>query len=278
MACGALPGARGGHVTRDGQRVLQAVLWDVDGTMAETERDAHRVAFNLAFERFALPHRWSVAHYGALLPVAGGRERLLHDMASWPDAPADAAAREALARALHAEKTRHYLDLLATDGIPLRPGVLALIEECMARGVAMGITTTTSRDSLAALLRPALGDRWHERFAVRLCGEDVTRKKPDPEVYAQAAARLGLPPGECVALEDSPAGLAAATGAGVPVVITRSVYFPTVEMPAAAAVGPGLHTRLGWAPALADATSPTRGGAGVGLDDLAAWCGVHAPR
>jgi HAD superfamily hydrolase (TIGR01509 family) len=262
---------------RDG-RDLRAVLWDVDGTMAETERDAHRVAFNIAFERFSLPHRWSVEHYGALLAVAGGRERLLHDMAAWHDAPPGADAREALARALHAEKSRHYVELLRSDGLPLRPGVLRLMEECSARGVLMAITTTTSRDSLHALLRHPLGDRWGERFAVQLCGEDVQRKKPDPEVYREAAARLGVAPDACVALEDSPAGLASAIGAHVPVVITRSVYFPTVEMHGAAAVGPGLHTREGWSPPLADASSPTRDEAGVGLDDLATWCGMRPPR
>lgn len=258
--------------------VLRAVLWDVDGTMAETERDAHRVAFNLAFERFALPHRWSVEHYGELLAVAGGRERLLHDMAAWPDAPPGLAEREALARAVHTEKSRQYVELLRADGLPLRPGVLALIEECRARGVQMAITTTTSRDSLEALLRHPLGARWRDTFAAVLCGEDVQRKKPDPEVYREAPARLGVAPEACVALEDSPAGLAAALGARVVVVITRSVYFPTVEMPGAAAVGPGLHTRRGWSPPLPDAPSPTHDAAGVGLDDLAAWCGLRPPR
>ncbi|MBK6458231.1 MAG: HAD-IA family hydrolase [Gemmatimonadetes bacterium] len=223
--------------------MLKAVLWDVDGTIAETERDGHRVAFNEAFEAHGIPWRWSAEHYGELLVVAGGRERLLHDMASRPDAPADSAAREALARTLHG-----------------------------ARGVPMAITTTTSRANIDALFSQHLGAAWRDWFAVVLGGEDVTHKKPDPEVYQRALQLLGVEAHEAVAIEDSPAGVASARGAGVPVVVARSIYFTDTPIEGATAVGPGLHTRRGWTPALVPDDDASDGDEQVTLDDLARWC------
>nr|MCU0889753.1 HAD hydrolase-like protein [Rubritepida sp.] len=132
--------------------MLRALIWDVDGTLAETERDGHRVAFNLAFEEHGLPWRWDAVHYGALLAVTGGRERLLHDMAARPDAPADADEREALARRLHATKTRYYTALVERGAIALRPGVHELLDECTAAGLPMAIATTTTRANVGALL------------------------------------------------------------------------------------------------------------------------------
>ncbi len=250
---------------------LKGVLWDVDGTIAETERDGHRVAFNQAFEAHGIPWRWSVEHYGELLTIAGGRERLLHDMESRPDAPADPRERDAMSRTLHAAKNVAYAELLAAGGISFRPGVRALLEECRARGVPMAITTTTSRSNIDALFRQHLGAAWRDWFSVVLGGEDVARKKPDPEVYVRALQLMALQPLEAVAIEDSPAGVAAARGAGVPVVVARSIYFADVALEGAAAVGPGLHTRLGWTPALR-ADGGGTGAVHVTLDDLAWWC------
>lgn len=253
---------------------LKGVLWDVDGTIAETERDGHRVAFNQAFEAHGLPWRWSVEHYGELLAIAGGRERLLHDMESRPDAPADPGERDALSRTLHAAKNVAYAERLAAGGISFRPGVRALLEECRARGVPMAITTTTSRSNIDALLGQHLGAAWRDWFSVVLGGEDVARKKPDPEVYVRALQLMELQPHEAVAIEDSPAGVAAARGAGVPVVVARSIYFADVAITGAAAVGPGLHTRQGWEPAV-----PGHDGEGDGritLDDLTRLQGAGA--
>ena len=141
---------------------LKALLWDVDGTLAETERDGHRVAFNLAFEAFGLPWRWDDALYGELLQVTGGRERLMHDMDSRPDAPPLAGERDALARALHAKKNSLYAELVAGTGIPLRGGVLELMRECRHQGVRLAIATTTSRSNLEALLRRHMATPWSE--------------------------------------------------------------------------------------------------------------------
>ena len=158
---------------------LKALLWDVDGTLAETERDGHRVAFNQAFEASGVPWRWDEAHYGELLRITGGRERLLFDMSTRDDAPAPA-ERDAVARAIHARKNAIYAELVRSTGIPMREGVLNLMQQCRERGVRMGIATTTSRSNVDALLRMHLGPRWAEGFAVIVCGEDVQRKNPTP--------------------------------------------------------------------------------------------------
>src|SRR4029077_14073248 len=121
---------------------LRGVIWDVDGVLAETERDGHRVAFNLAFEQKGLPWRWDEACYGALLRVSGGRERMLWDMARRADAPHEPRAREALARELHVRKNALYAEMVAAGRVPLREGVAALMDECLARSVRMAIATT----------------------------------------------------------------------------------------------------------------------------------------
>jgi len=243
---------------------LAALLWDVDGTMAETERDGHRVAFNLAFADFGLAFRWDVARYGELLEVAGGRERLLADLESRANAPDDADARAALAAEVHRRKNAHYGRLVREGRIALREGVRELMDECSARGVPMGIATTTSRSNLEALMAVHLGAGWPKRFAAVVVGEDVAAKKPDPEVFELAVRQLGLEPAAAVAIEDSPDGVAAAHAAGVPVLVTRSCYFVDAAIEGAIAIGPGLHSRAGWRPAAA--------GAGrVRLNDIVAW-------
>jgi HAD superfamily hydrolase (TIGR01509 family) len=246
---------------------FKALLWDVDGVLAETERDGHRVAFNQAFVAHGLPWQWSVQRYGELLTITGGRERLLHDMRTRSDAPVVSGEREALARAVHQTKNRLYADLIHAQGLPLREGVRELMEECRSRGVRMGVTTTTSQSNLDALMRTQLGSGWADWFSVRVCGEDVARKKPDPEVYRQALQRLAIGPLEALAIEDSPGGVAAACAADVPVVVTRSFYFDQVTIEGAIAIGPGLGQRVGWRPALAEGMSSDR----VTLDDLVYW-------
>jgi HAD superfamily hydrolase (TIGR01509 family) len=245
---------------------LKALLWDVDGTLAETERDGHRVAFNRAFEALGLPWRWDEARYGELLRVTGGRERLLHDMATRSDAPPLGGQREALARELHQRKNRFYAEIVGTGALALRPGVADLIDEAWASGLRQGIVTTTSRANVEALLARPFGPRWAEHFAVVVCGEDVARKKPDPEAYLRALAALRLPPLQALAIEDSPGGVAAARAAAVPVMVTLSHYFADAIIDGAIAIGPGLHQRTGWRPS----PGPGRDGR-VTLAQVAAW-------
>ena len=229
--------------------MIRALLWDVDGTLAETERYGHLVAFNQAFAALRVPWRWSESRYGELLAVAGGRERLLHDMQTQPLAPARAAERERLAAALHRCKNQHYEGIVASGRLPLRPGVMQLLDECRAARVQMAIATTTTRGNVEALLRAQLGPAWRGRFVTLVCAEDAPLKKPDPSVYEIALEGLGIKAHEALAIEDAPAGIEAARRAGVPVIVTRSYYFPDAATSAALAAGPHLGCVEGWRPA-----------------------------
>ena len=245
--------------------MLQAILWDVDGTLAETERDGHLVAMNAAFDELGIPWRWNEQRYGELLRVAGGFERLLFDMESQPLAPVSLEERSALARRIHALKNRRYAELVASGALPLRAGVRELFDECAAGGVSMAIVTTTSRGNVQALLAAQVGADWDSRFAAVVCAEDAPAKKPDPLAYRLVLERLQLRRGQTVAIEDSAMGLAAATAVGVPVVITRSRFFASDPVPGALAVGPSLGTRAGWSPGLDGKTGR------VGLEDVRHW-------
>ena len=222
--------------------MLRALIWDVDGTVAETERDGHLIAFNQAFEQKGLRWRWEAVHYGALLQVTGGRERLLHDMATRPDAPAGAAEREALARELHRIKNAAYADLVARGDITPRPGVLRLVEECRAAGVALAVATTTSRSNVDALFGSIWGAAWPGLFTTVVCAEDAPLKKPHPQAYRLVLQRLGVAAGEAFALEDSPNGVQAAVAAGLACGVTRSACFADAHFAGAAWVRDDLES------------------------------------
>lgn len=245
---------------------LRALLWDVDGTLAETEHDGHLPAFNRAFEEAGLPWRWDAERYGALLEVTGGRERILHDLLQRADAPPAGPERDALVAQLHRRKNHWYAQAVADGAVRLRPGVTDLIEASRAHGCLQAIVTTTSRANVEALLSVHLGDGWRQGFAAVVCGEDVQHKKPDPEAHHRARRQLGLSAQACLAIEDAPAGARAALAEGIPVVVTRSRYFAGGEPTGVTAVGPGLDTRAGWQPPLS-ASAP----ASVGWADLVHW-------
>jgi HAD superfamily hydrolase (TIGR01509 family) len=222
--------------------MLRALIWDVDGTVAETERDGHRVAFNQAFEAMGIAWRWDTPTYGALLQVTGGRERLLHSMQGRADAPATAEERDQLARELHRRKNDFYAALVARGGIKPRPGVRRLMDECERAGVAMAIATTTSASNVQALFASLFGAGWRARFKAVVCAEDAPDKKPDPQVYLVALEHLRVLPRDAFALEDSPNGLRAARAAAVRCGITRSAYFAAAEFEGAAWVRDDLDT------------------------------------
>jgi beta-phosphoglucomutase-like phosphatase (HAD superfamily) len=200
------------------------LIFDVDGTLADTERDGHRVAFNQAFVEAGLDWRGDVALYGELLAVTGGKERMRHYVDRHrPDyqKPADF---EALAARLHVAKTRHYTALLGRGGKPLRPGVRRLIEEARARDARLTIATTTTPDNVTALLHHAISPEsalWSEIIGA---GDVVAAKKPAPDIYHYILDRLRLSPAQYMAFEDSEDGLRAAQAAGLKTVITVNDY------------------------------------------------------
>jgi beta-phosphoglucomutase-like phosphatase (HAD superfamily) len=142
--------------------------------------------------------------------------------------------------------------------------VRELFDDCTSAGVRMAIVTTTSRGNVAALLGAHLGPRWLDRFSAVVCAEDAPVKKPDPQAYRLVLQRLQLPAAATVAIEDSPAGLQAASVLQIPVVIARSRYFADDPVPGALAVGPELGCGEGWVP------QPAAAGR-VGLSQLNLW-------
>jgi HAD superfamily hydrolase (TIGR01509 family) len=202
-------------------RGAAALIFDVDGTLAETE-ELHRRAFNEAFAQFGLGWNWDRAAYRDLLRVTGGKERIRSYHARLRNAPA--LPDQDIAH-LHRIKTAHYAARVETGGCPLRPGVKALLALARARGQRLAIATTTTRENVDALLSRALGAGCDATFDAIVAGDDVRHKKPAPDVYLEVLARLGLRSFDCVAIEDSANGLIAASRAKIPVLITRSMYF-----------------------------------------------------
>ncbi|UFW47986.1 MULTISPECIES: HAD family hydrolase [Bradyrhizobium] len=210
-------------------RGAAALIFDVDGTLAETE-ELHRQAFNHAFVRHGLDWQWDRAVYKDLLRVTGGKERMRAYHARLAAAPP---LSDVDIAALHRIKTAHYAELVETGCCPLRPGVAELLAKAKARGQRLAIATTTSHGNIDALLSRALGTRWAADFDAIVAGDDVRHKKPAPDVYLEILARLRLHASDCVAIEDSGNGLIAASRADIPVLITRSMFFRDDDFSAA---------------------------------------------
>lgn len=199
---------------------LKCILWDVDGTLADTERDGHRVAFNMAFDEAGHEREWDVPTYGELLAVTGGKERIKFDIerGDMCEMPYEAIV------GLHARKTAHYETLIAEGRIPLRPGVRRLLEEAFVAGITLGVATTTTPSALDALIEHSLGKEWFDRFAVLAAGDIVPAKKPAPDIYTYAMEQLGVNPENTLAIEDSENGWRAAHAAGLKCVVTVNDY------------------------------------------------------
>jgi len=203
---------------------MQALIFDVDGTLAETE-ELHRAAFNQAFVAEHGPGwHWDQPLYAKLLAVTGGKERIAHFAPTLP------AAR---IQTLHAAKTAYYARLVASGGLQPRPGVRRLLQAANRAGIKLAIATTTSPANIEALLA-AWGNL--PPFDVIAAGDEVAAKKPAPDVYLLALRRLGLPAANCLAIEDTENGLRSARAAGLRCLITTSLYGGTGPFPGAAAV------------------------------------------
>lgn len=208
---------------------LKALIFDVDGTLAETEEHGHRPAFNRAFADAGLPWHWDEATYARLLKVTGGKERI----AAWcREADPVALARPDFAgwaAQLHAAKTQHYAAIVQQGRITLRPGVMRLVQQAREAGLALAIATTTSERNVTELLQAAgLPSAW---FQVIGAGDVVPHKKPAPDIYRHVLQHLGLAPPQALAIEDSAVGARSALAAGLPVLVTRSRYTLDDTMP-----------------------------------------------
>ncbi|MGH8904234.1 MAG: HAD-IA family hydrolase [Egibacteraceae bacterium] len=197
---------------------LEAAIFDVDGTLVDSERHGHRVAFNLAFEEFGLVDRWDEESYGTLLLTTGGQRRLHAYFACQGLPPAE---RDELIPRLHRRKTEILAEMIDQGRIEPRPGVSRLLAELEDAGVTLAVATTGSRRWVERLLDSLFG---LERFSVVVTGDDVSHRKPHPDAYNRALAGLGRPPQAVVAIEDSANGLTSARAAGLACLVVVNGY------------------------------------------------------
>lgn len=203
---------------------LRALIFDVDGTLAETERDGHRVAFNRAFAQVNLGWDWCVSLYQKLTEIGGGKERIRAYIQEYQPQFCPPANFDQWVANLHQLKTQHYRDLLASGLIPLRPGVQRLLQEAREQGIILAIATTSAFPNATALLEYTLGPDALSWFAVIAAGDIVPAKKPAPDIYLYVLEQLQLSPSECLVFEDSAPGLQAAIQAGLTTIVTVNDY------------------------------------------------------
>lgn len=221
--------------------MLKALIFDVDGTLADTEA-VHLEAFNHAFVQEDMGWHWDTALYTRLLDISGGKERMAH---FWRTVNADvkevsAGAMQATINRLHEIKTAWYENAVSAGAVRLRPGVLALMNEARGQGLQLAIATTTSPVNIAALLRTAVGPDWRSHFLAIGDASSSPLKKPNPQVYLQVLNGMGLPASQCLALEDSFNGLRAAMAAGICTVITPNSFTAHHDFSGALRVVPDL--------------------------------------
>eukprot|EP00178_Gracilaria_changii_P008988 TRINITY_DN2673_c0_g1_i1.p1 TRINITY_DN2673_c0_g1~~TRINITY_DN2673_c0_g1_i1.p1 ORF type:complete len:312 (+),score=46.52 TRINITY_DN2673_c0_g1_i1:247-1182(+) len=203
---------------------LDALIFDCDGVLADTERDAHRVAFNIAFEERKLNTVWDEELYGKLLETGGGKERMTaywNGLGQWPDGANSETEQKALVKALHARKTELFMELVQAGKVPLREGVQRLVHEAVEAGIKVAVCSTSNEKAVNKIVE-MLGD---DASSISVfAGDIVERKKPSPDVYNLAAEKLKLNPSDVCVIEDSYIGVQAARAAGMPVVVTKSTY------------------------------------------------------
>jgi len=205
---------------------LKALIFDVDGTLANTEHDGHLRAFNETFELFELDWRWDSKLYSDLLSVSGGKERLAHYISHYnPSLKRDLSVSDIID--IHNKKTEIFVEHVANGQVSLRVGVERLIEEAVDSGLRLGIATTTSLKNVEALMTSTLGESALNRFEVIGAGDVVKSKKPAADIYRYVLDKMSLSCHECIAFEDSGIGFASATSAGLRTVVTLSEYTKT---------------------------------------------------
>ena len=215
---------------------LEALLFDVDGTLADTERDGHRPAFNRAFQEFGLDWDWDAELYGKLLAVTGGKERIRYFVENFLPGYEKPADFDALVAQLHQAKTRHYTAMLADGAIPVRAGIRRLLNEAREAGMRLAVVTTTTPQNVTELLRHSLAEDAESWFEVIAAGDIVPAKKPASDIYHWALREMNLSPEQCLAFEDSHNGLRASRGAGVRTVVTVNGYTAHEKFDSAVAV------------------------------------------
>lgn len=203
---------------------LKAVIFDVDGTLAETERDGHRIAFNQAFSAAGLDWFWDEALYGQLLAVSGGKERISYYLSSFHTDYEYDGSMALLIDSLYAAKTQFYVALLATKSIGLRPGIARLIKALRYANLRIAIATASTTENVSALIYSTLGETAEAWFDCIAAGDIVKTKKPAPDIFDYCLAEMDLSATECLVIEDSENGVKASLAAGIPTIVTLNSY------------------------------------------------------
>jgi HAD superfamily hydrolase (TIGR01509 family) len=201
---------------------IKAIFFDQDGVIIDTERDGHRVSFNMTFKEFGFADEWSVDYYHELLQIAGGKERMKHHSLTrgfTPPVPPEEI--DELVKTLHKRKTALFVELIESGQLPLRPGIHRFMKEAMEAGLLIGVCTTSNEQAARTITGKILADI---KFDLVLAGDVVSHKKPDPEIYNLALSKTGLKPEECIVVEDSKNGVLAAKAAGMPTIVTTNYY------------------------------------------------------
>lgn len=202
---------------------LKALIFDVDGTLANTERDGHLIAFNLAFETLELDWHWSDELYHQLLNVTGGQLRIKYYIKTYkPEFKCNDI--DVFAKETHALKTKIYLRLVDEGDIPLRTGVVRLFNEAREAGLRLAIATTTTPVNVDALIANTLGCEALDWFKVIGAGNVVSNLKPAGDIYHWVLEKMNLKANECIAFEDSHNGIVSATEANLNTLITVNEY------------------------------------------------------
>lgn len=203
---------------------LEAILFDCDGVLADTERDGHRPAFNRAFINNNIEEEWDVERYGKLLEVGGGKERMTAhwNEVGWPSVIPEE-KRQAKVKELHLEKTGIFMDLIDEGSIPLRPGVLRIVDDAIASGVKLACCSTSNEKAVSNLIKTLMGPERAEKFQV-FAGDMVKAKKPAPDVYDMAVESMNLDKSRCIIVEDTHIGVGAAVAAEISCIVTVSSY------------------------------------------------------
>jgi len=215
---------------------LAALIFDVDGTLADTERDGHRITFNLAFQEAGLDWEWTPELYGELLAVTGGKERIRYYLDKYNREFRKPGNFDEFVAGLHAAKTTFYTRLMSEGAIPLRPGVERLILEARDAGMRLAIATTTTPENVTALLTYTLGADSIDWFEVIGAGDAVPAKKPAPDIYHYVMEKMNLAPEQCMAFEDSYNGIRSSSQARLTTLVTVNAYTAADDFTGAAIV------------------------------------------
>ena len=222
---------------------MPALIFDCDGVLADTERDGHLPAFNLAFAEFGLPITWDDATYAEKLRIGGGKERIASvftpEFVAGAGVSTDADEQAALIKRLHVRKTELFTDRVEAGLLPGRPGIHRIIAEALAAGWTVAVASTSAEKSVRAVLRHAVGEDSYTQCHV-FAGDIVAHKKPAPDIYLKVLEDLRLDGQECVVVEDSGIGVEAAVSAGLTVLVTVSSYTADDDFAHATIVLPSL--------------------------------------